>query len=82
MNASKIEDKRNITEPETVHCLFCSGIHLELIEGCIRLVGYADLDMVEYEQSERRIITRVVMPTGTARQLLRDLQRALSKGGH
>jgi hypothetical protein len=79
---SKVEDKRNITEPETVHCLFCTGIHLEALEGCIRLVGYADLDMVEYEQSERRIITRVVMPHGTARQLLLDLRKMLAKGGH
>ncbi len=75
-------DPPNITEPQTVPCLFCSGFHIETDEAFIRIVGYADLGMVENERSERRIIARVVMPISTARALLTDIRKKLAKGGH
>ena len=79
--AEKAEPPR-ITEPKPVDCLFCSGFHLEVDESFIRIVGYADLEMVEYERNERRIIARVVMPISAARALLADIRKKLAKGGH
>lgn len=75
-------DPPHITEPQTVPCLFCSGFHVETDDAFIRIVGYADLAMVENGGVERRIIARVVMPINTARSLLADVRKKIARGGH
>ncbi|HEU4986892.1 MAG TPA: hypothetical protein VFT89_07490 [Rhizobiaceae bacterium] len=67
------------TEPEIIHCVFCSGISVEVGDGYVRIVGCVDLPVMGHE---RRIVARLVMPPNTARHLIRDLQRGLHRGSH
>lgn len=72
-----------MTEPEVVQCVFCEGITLELRADVVRIVGWVDLETVGYETvPERRIVARAVMPTSVARELIRDLRKAVARGGN
>jgi hypothetical protein len=71
-----------MTEPVTVPCLFCSGVEIEMGPTFVRIVGFVDLETVEYSPPERRIIARVVLPSDTARELLRSLRKQLNQGHH
>lgn len=71
-----------MTEPKTIDCVFCEGVSLEVRDDVIRMVGWIDLEIVGRNIPERRIVARAVMPTVVARTLIRDLRRAVARGGH
>jgi hypothetical protein len=71
-----------ITEPEIVHCLFSTGTEVEVTAHFARIVAWVDIPRLATELPERRIIARVVLPDNVARELTRQLQRGLAKGGH
>lgn len=72
-----------ITEPELVHCLFTTGVAVEVRAHFARIVAWVDLPGAGPDNaSERRIIARLVLPDDTARELARLLRRELSRGGH
>lgn len=72
----------HMTEPRVVDCHFVEGIDIEVRENFVRLVGFIDLERVEGEESERRIVVRAALTTMVARVLVRDLRKALTRGGH
>lgn len=83
MSTGEIIDVPRMTEPETVPCTFCEGITIEVRADFIRIVGWIDLETVGYEtMPERRIVARAAMPTTVARNLIRDLRKAVARGGH
>lgn len=72
-----------MTEPQVIDCVFCEGITIELHDDVVRIVGWVDLEVVGYETvPERRIVARAVMPTSVARELIRDLRKAVARGGN
>lgn len=71
-----------LTEPVIVPCLFCTGMEVEVTADFVRIVGYVELPALGMDQPERRIISRVVMPNEIARELIRDMRKALAGGGH
>lgn len=71
-----------LTEPEIVECHFVEGVYLEVRDDILRLVGFIDLERTADSQPERRIVVRAAMPTIVARALIRDLRRAVSRGGN
>lgn len=76
-------DPPRVTEPEAVPCIFCEGITIEVRADFIRIVGWIDLETVGYEAvPERRIIARAAMPISVARELIRDLRKAVARGGN
>jgi len=80
--AESIEPPR-MTEPEVVPCIFVEGLAIEVRDEFIRVVGYIDLETVGYEVvPERRIVVRASMPTNVARALIRDLRKAVARGGN
>lgn len=80
------EDRRDerpeLTEPEIVHCLWCTGAAVQVTEQFARIVGWVDLPVVDGTAPERRIVARLVMPNPTFRQLLAEGRRGLARGGH
>lgn len=71
-----------LTEPIVVDCVFCEGLFLEVRDDVVRIVGFIDLERTADSQPERRIVVRAAMPTIVARALIRDLRRAVSRGGN
>ena len=71
-----------LTEPVIVECNFVEGLYLEVRDDVVRVVGYIDLERTADSQPERRIVVRAAMPTIVARALIRDLRRAVSRGGN
>lgn len=71
-----------LTEPEIVQCHYIEGLHLEVRDAVIRIVGWIDLEVTADEQPERRIVVRAAMPTVVARGLIADLRRAVARGGN
>lgn len=71
-----------MTEPKPVDCHFVEGVDIELRDEFVRLVGYVDLETAERGEPERRIVVRAALPTLVARALIRDLRRAVSRGGN
>jgi hypothetical protein len=65
-----------------VPSIFIEGIEIEVGDTFIRIVGWVQLQTVEYQPPERRIVARAVMPMSTARALIRDLRKGMAKGGH
>ncbi len=65
-----------MTEPIIVPCLFVTGLAVEAEESFVRIVGWVDLPEAGYD-SERRIISRVVLPESVARLLIRELRRVV-----
>lgn len=76
------ERKPRLTEPEVVHCILCEGVTIEVRDEIVRLVGWIDLETVEYAEPERRIVARAALPLLVARALIRDLRRAVARGGN
>lgn len=66
-----------LSEPEIVNCLFMTGINVQSGDGFVRVVGWVDLPMIGHNDAEHRIVGRFVMPTESARTLLRELRKAL-----
>ncbi len=71
-----------MTEPAVVTCHFVEGITIEVRDEFVRLVGWVDLEIAEHGEPERRIVVRAAMPLIVARALVRDMRKALAKGGH
>lgn len=71
-----------MTEPTMVACVLCEGVSIEVRDDLVRLVGWIDLEVVEDDQPERRIVARAALPTLVARALIRDLRRAVARGGN
>lgn len=71
-----------ITEPKRVSLVFCEGVRVEAHDEAVRLIGFVDLDMAPGGRAERRIVFRAVLPMLVARALVRDLRRALARGGN
>lgn len=74
--------KPPLTEPVIIQCQFCTGLEVEMLDTDVRIVGWEDLPTLDTDQPERRIVLRIALPNEVARDLQRQLQRALSKGGH
>lgn len=70
-----------MTEPKAIDCVLCEGITLEVRDELIRAVGWVDLETVQGKATERRIVLRAAVPTLVARALIRDLRRAVARGG-
>lgn len=77
-----IEEKAPLSEPVVVQSVFLTGAAVAVTDTCVRLVGFEELEAVHGEMAERRIVSRVVMSTATAREIIAALQKALTKGGH
>lgn len=75
-------DALRLTEPTPIACLFCTGFEFEMLGPVVRIVAWVELPAPDAEHHERRIIARLVMPTGVARALVRDLRKALGASGH
>lgn len=71
-----------LTEPVIVPCILVEGAIIEVRDELIRIVGFIDLEIAEGRDPERRIVVRAAMPTLVARALIRDLRRAIARGGH
>lgn len=71
-----------LTEPEIVACHFWEGIEIELGDDFIRIVGWINLQTADLTGPERRIVARAVMPTRVAREVVRDLRKAVARGGN
>lgn len=65
-----------VTEPVIQSDTFATSVTVEPIDGCVRIVSMVDVE------GERRIVSRVVLPVATARQLATDLRRILNKGAN
>jgi hypothetical protein len=63
-----------LTEPVIVTDVFATGIDIERVDGEVRLIGWVT------HGEEHRIVSRLVLPDGIARALVRDLRKALSSG--
>ena len=74
--------KARMAEPKPVTCHFIEGTEVERGDEFIRLTGWICLETVEYSPPEQRIVERLAMPTSVARKLVRDLRKALARGGH
>jgi hypothetical protein len=70
-----------LSEPLPVDCHFIEGVTIEVRDQFIRVVGWIDLETVEMSEPERRIVLRAAMPTMLARELIRDLRKAVARGG-
>lgn len=70
------EDDPPITEPVVAQDIFATGVSVESINGEFRITAWVDVS------DERRIVARLVLPDKVARDLSKDLRKALSKGGH
>lgn len=71
-----------MTEPKAIDCHFVEGVSLEVRDEFVRLTGWIDLDVTPGEALERRIVVRAAVPTLVARALIRDLRRAVARGGN
>jgi hypothetical protein len=74
-------DPPQMSEPQVVDCHFVEGVYLEVRDDVVRIVGWIDLETAA-EGAERRIVVRAAMPTIVARALIRDLRRAVARGGN
>lgn len=71
-----------MTEPKVVDCHFVEGVGIEVRDEFVRLVGWIDLEQVAGENPERRIVVRAALPLIVTRALIRDLRRAVARGGN
>lgn len=71
-----------LTEPEIVTCHFLEGIEIEMGDDFVRIVGWIYLHTGDLTGPERRIVARSVMPTRVAREVVRDLRKAVARGGN
>lgn len=69
-------DQSPLTEPVVALDIFATGVIIEPVNGEVRLTAWVEVS------GERRIVARLVLPNTVARALLRDLRKALAKGGH
>lgn len=78
------EDGRppRMTEPKPVDCHFLEGVEIEVRDEFVRLVGWIDLSTAERGEPERRIVVRAALPTVVLRTLIRDLRKAVARGGN
>lgn len=76
------ERPAKMTEPTPIGCAFLDGVVIEVRDETIRFVGFLDLETAERGEAERRIVVRAALPTIVARALIRDLRRAVSRGGN
>ncbi|TGP22333.1 MULTISPECIES: hypothetical protein [unclassified Mesorhizobium] len=65
------------TEPVIIPCLFVSGIATEFMPTFVRIIGWVELPSLPNEPHEKRIISRLVLPTDVARELVAALQNGL-----
>lgn len=74
--------KARMAEPKPVTCHFVEGYEVQRGDEFIRLTSWVHLETVEYAPPEQRIVGRHAMPISVARKLVRDLRKALARGGH
>lgn len=70
------DEPKPFTEPSPVPDVFTTGAYAERLDGTIRIVAWVDY------RDERRIMSRLVMSATTARALVAELRKLLSRGGH
>lgn len=75
-------DALRMTEPTVIPCIFVEGVEIEVRDEFVRLVGWIDLETAEGHEPERRIVVRAAMPSLVTRALVRDLRKAVARGGH
>lgn len=71
-----------LTEPDIVHCLYVTGIGIEIADSVVRFVAWVSIPAMGGETEERRIVSRFAMSNSQARNLQNVLKRGLSRGGH
>lgn len=71
-----------LTEPEIIPCHFWEGFEVELGDDYLRIVAWIYLRTGDLTGPERRIVARAVMPTRVAREVVRDLRKAVARGGN
>lgn len=82
MSRDAFEESAPLTEPTIVTSSFCTGTAVEARDTYVRIVGWEQLPDLGGEMQERRISCRTTLPTAVARELIRQLQRAVAKDGH
>jgi hypothetical protein len=71
-----------LTEPIVVDCHLVEGVEIEVRASIVRIVGWIELETVKDGSApERRIVSRIAMPTEIARALIRDLRRVVVRAG-
>lgn len=79
---SNVVQPAPLTEPVVITSAFITGGAVCVAATDVRLIGWEALPSVAGETEERRIMTRIVMSTDTAREIAALLRNALTKGGH
>lgn len=71
-----------LTEPEIIHCLYITGMAVEIADSVVRLVGWVSLPTLGGQTEERRIVLRCAMSNEQARNLQTVLRKGLTRGGN
>ena len=71
-----------LVEATIVSTTFITGGAVCVGSTDVRLMGWETIPAVEGGEGERRLVTRIVMSTDTAREIVQILRNALTKGGH
>lgn len=77
----RLRDEAIYTEPNMIEIRVVDGILLERDDsGDLRVTGWVHVAGMNNAPDERRIISRTVLTTRTARKVLNDLHRILGSG--
>lgn len=77
----RAQDEPPLIEPEMIHELMMSGVHVIRGPSGVRFVGWISTAAVENAPQERRIILRFAMSEHGARQFRSDLNNVF-RGAH
>lgn len=70
-----------LTEPTVVPCLYVTGMHIEISDAVVRLVGWVALPRIDGQPEERRIVIRFAMPMDVASDLGIQTRKKLGRAG-
>lgn len=81
-NCGRAAEPSPVTEPVIVNSVFITGGAIEVTDSCVRIVGWEQQPAMSGEMVERRIVARLAMSNGVAREIVAALRRGLAKDGH
>jgi hypothetical protein len=68
-----------LAEPLIITCNYITGGRLWIDEGSIlQFIGWITIPMMAGESDEKRIVTRLAMPIGVAKDLVADFKAMLN----
>lgn len=70
-----------LTEPVIVQEVFITGTAVEAGSGYLRIIGWTQVPNLGGEMQESRIAVRAVGPTAVVRELGRQINTAIARGG-